>query len=84
MKSITIHDLDDPLNKLIRERAQQEGLSINKTIKKILADALGFNKTKQSKTDEFNDLCGVWSVADHEEFTHKTADFERIDASDWK
>ena len=33
MKSITIHGLEDPLDTLIREKARQEGLSLNKTIK---------------------------------------------------
>lgn len=40
MKSITIHNLDDPLYTLIRVKAKNEGLSLNKAIKKLLADAL--------------------------------------------
>ncbi|MGB5615690.1 MAG: hypothetical protein WBM78_02535, partial [Desulfobacterales bacterium] len=41
MKSITIHGIDEPLVKLIKSKAKQEGLSINKTIKKILESSLG-------------------------------------------
>ena len=36
MKSITIHELDDDLDALIRVRARREGLSLDKTIKKLL------------------------------------------------
>lgn len=41
MKSITIHGLEDPLNTLIREKARQEGLSLNKTIKLLLLTLSG-------------------------------------------
>ena len=41
MKSITIHGIDDPLAGLIKSRAQSEGLSINKTVKKLLEESLG-------------------------------------------
>jgi len=33
MKSITIHNLDDPLDRLLQERARSQGMSLNKTIK---------------------------------------------------
>jgi predicted DNA binding CopG/RHH family protein len=41
MKSITIHGIDEPLAKLIKSKAKQEGLSINQTIKNILESSLG-------------------------------------------
>ena len=41
MKSITIHGIDEPLEKLIKSRAREEGLSINKTLKKLLEQSLG-------------------------------------------
>ena len=35
MKSITIHGVDKPLAELIKSKATSEGLSVNRTIKKI-------------------------------------------------
>ena len=37
MKLITIHDLEDSLEALIQEKAREEGLSLNKTVKMLLA-----------------------------------------------
>lgn len=41
MKSITIHNVDDPLDRLLQERAKSQGMSLNKTIKFLLAESLG-------------------------------------------
>jgi len=35
MKSITIHGLDEGLDKSIRDKARERGLSINKTLKEL-------------------------------------------------
>lgn len=83
MKSITIHGLDDPLDKLIREKARLYGLSLNKTIKKLLRDSLGINNRKHDNKAQFKDLFGVWSQKDLKEFEQNTKDFEKIDAEDW-
>ncbi len=85
MKSITIHGLEDPLNTLIREKARQEGLSLNKTIKQLLADTLGVKNADQtSRENEFADLCGVWSQKDAAEFDKNSVTLSTIDPEDWK
>lgn len=84
MKSITIHNLDDPLNTLIREKAKNEGLSLNNTIKNLLAEALGLSRKKgESRKNDFLDLCGVWSAEEVQEFNKQAGDFEKIDREDW-
>jgi len=85
MKSITIHNLEDPLNKRIRERARQEGLSLNKTIKKLLAETLGLmDENTSAREDEFADLCGVWGRQDVQEFKQKTEELDSVDPEDWQ
>ena len=85
MKSITIHGLDDDLDHLIRSIASEEGLSLNKTIKKILRSALGLEtQGKRARHGEFQDLFGVWSESDLREFQEKTADFSKVDPADWQ
>ena len=60
-------------------------MSINKTIKKLLSGALGFNgDSVVDRTAQFEDLCGVWSKADLKEFQSATTDFEDVDPEDWK
>lgn len=84
MKSITIHNLDDPLNTLIREKAKTEGLSLNNTIKKLLAEALGLEpKKSKGREKDFRDLFGVWSNKERLEFNNRISDLERVDQEDW-
>jgi len=85
MKSITIHGLDDELDQKICSLASREGLSLNKTIKKILRTALGLEKPEeQTRRDDFQDLAGVWSESELREFQDKTADFSMVDPADWQ
>ncbi|MCJ7578981.1 MAG: hypothetical protein MUP98_00425 [Candidatus Aminicenantes bacterium] len=85
MNSITIHSLDDELDKEIREKAKNQGTSLNKTIKRLLEKALGLKSTKElNRKDEFMDLFGVWSEKDYLEFTESTEDFNIVDPEDWK
>lgn len=84
MKSITIHQLDNTLAARIQERADKNGLSLNKTIKNLLAEALGINQNVKKKKNDFSEFYGVWSEKDLKEFEKNTADFERIYHEDWK
>ncbi len=84
MKSITIHNLDDPLDRLLQEKARSQGMSLNKTIKSLLAESLGIRPKKPSgHKDEFMDLFGSWSAAEARSFRQSLKDFEKIDAEDW-
>ena len=85
MKSITIHGLQDPLDSLIRKQATKQGLSLNKTIKKLLAESLGLKSKKEvDHRMEFMDLFGVWTEEDLEEFSRAVQDFEEIDEGEWQ
>jgi len=85
MKSITIHDLDDELDKEIREKAKIQEMSLNKTIKNLLKKALGLKSPAEpNHKDEFMDLFGVWSEEDFKEFTVSIEGFETIDPGDWR
>ncbi len=84
MRSITIHNLDDPLERLIVKRAKNQGMSLNKTIKILLAEALGLKpKKRPDNKDEFADLFGSWTAADARSFHKAVSDLEKIDAEDW-
>jgi hypothetical protein len=78
-KSITIHDLEDTLEKLIRERARSLNQSLDKTIKSLLKDSLGTEssvKRADKRRKEFMDLFGAWTRSDLDEF------FQEADPSD--
>ena len=84
MKSLTIHNLDSRLAALIERRAKEEGLSMNKLIKRLLAQALGLvPEPRQDRREQFEDLFGSWSKAEYEEFEKNTEDLRTIDLEDW-
>ena len=85
MKSITIHGLEDQLDVRIREKAQQQGLSLNKTIKGLLAESLGLApSTPQDYRETFADLCGVWTQEEASAFKRNTENLRTVDPEDWE
>ena len=85
MKSITIHGIDDPLAELLKSKAQTEGLSINKTVKKLLEESLGVTpRAKDINRGDFEEFCGIWSDSDLAEFDENTKDLNKVDHEDWK
>lgn len=85
MSSITIHGLEDPLDSLIRKKAKQEGLSLNKTIKKLLLESLELDQSAgMTKKSDFADLCGVWTDAEAQQLHKQISDLEKIDPEDWR
>ncbi len=84
MTSITIHDLDETVAKLIRARARAEGLSLNQTIKRILEEALGVKPRAQKNRRHFEEFCGTWTKEQVAEFDKAVSDFERVDPEDWR
>ncbi len=85
MKSITIHDLDEALEAGIEEKAREEGLSLNKTVKKLLREALGLAPGGNGdRRADFAEFCGGWSKAEAKEFEKKTRELRKVDLRDWQ
>jgi hypothetical protein len=85
MKTISIHNLDDQLVRLISERARAEGSSVNKVIKSLLAQALGVKPTATApRRHEFEEFCGVWSARELKEFEKRAGDMDQVDPGDWR
>jgi plasmid stability protein len=85
VKSITIHNLDDSLEAMIEEKAREQGLSLNKTVKMLLSRALGLEPGGNGgRKADFAEFSGVWSEADRKEFDKKTQDLRKVDSRDWQ
>lgn len=84
MKSLSIHGIDEKTEKAIEERAKSEGKSVNKVVKELIAKALGLGENPPDNRAMFEDLCGVWTEADEQEFLASIADLETLDERDWK
>jgi hypothetical protein len=83
-KSISIHGIDEEMEKLINERAKSAGTSVNKVVKEVLSRALGTGKDKKDHREDFLDLFGVWTEADEKQFEEAVRDLEAVRAEDWK
>ncbi len=85
MKSITIHGIDDPLAELIKSKAQSEGLSINKTVKKLLEESLGVKpRNKGINRSDFEEFFGIWSESERIEFEDRTDELRNVNYEDWQ
>ena len=85
VKSITVHNLGDPLDRAIRQRAKRQGTSLNRTIKLLLEEALGLvRKPEDQQQNDFADLCGIWSAGEEQELMNAVSDLEHVDHGDWR
>ena len=85
MKSITIHGIDGPLERLIKSRARSEGLSVNKTLKKLLEESLGAKpRGVDAHRGDFEEFCGIWKDEDLAYFENKTKDLREVNPEDWQ
>ena len=84
MSSMTMHGVAPDLDRRLREEAAAKGLSLNQTLKKLLATSVGLDKMPADRGKDFLEFFGVWSDVEAAEFDAATADFERIDPEEWK
>jgi len=84
MKSITIHKMDDHLSKELKQRAENESVSVNALVKQLLSESLGVKIPKEPlHKNEFASFLGVWSDDDVKEFEDNTSDMNSVNAEDW-
>jgi plasmid stability protein len=84
MKTMTIHGLDNEVEKLIKKRAKSAGASVNKTVKELLTKAVGLGDKKKDNRDEFLDLFGAWTEEEEKAFNDAIKDLEAVSLGDWK
>jgi hypothetical protein len=85
MSTMTIRGFDDQTVKALKEKAKQEGLSVNAAIVKLVQEELGLKKRKRIVVyNDLDHLAGTWSEKEYKEFHKKIRDFEKIDETMWK
>lgn len=86
MKSLTIHGIDEVLDRKLKVLSRKENLSLNRTIKKILCDSFGVSgKAKRpDHSDDFSEFLGKWKKSEADEMK-KSIEFSRkVNMEDWK
>ena len=85
MKSITIHQLDDTVTRMVEARAKSAGQSLNKTVKALLEQSLGMRPPEDLRhADDFAEFLGVWENSDLREFERCTVVLRSVNEEDWQ
>ncbi len=87
MSSITLHDLEDSLYAMLKQKARREGKSMNRAIKELLAEAVGLKKKDVKggdRKDVYSELCGATSRGELRKMEEAEKEFEVINEKDWK
>ena len=83
MTAITLRNIPRELREAVEQRAKSEGLSLNKTVIRMLEESVG---TRQSRNlhHDLDHLAGTWSKEEAADFEATLADQRRIDAELWE
>lgn len=85
MATMTLRGIDEKTSEALKERAQNEGTSVNAVTLRLLREALGIDKRKRNVIyRDLDHLAGTWSQEVVAEFERNTAVFEKVDEEIWK
>lgn len=86
MRAITLRNIPPETAQEVERKARDWGLSLNKTVLRILEGALGVGKRdpEEPRHHDLDELYGVWSTEEAEELDQALAEQRRIDAELWE
>ena len=87
LKQLTVRGLEEDVVRELQRIAEEEGLSLNQSVQKLLRRGLGQLETSDDEGvigDSLDHLFGTWSSEEADEFDKAVADFEVIDESIWR
>jgi hypothetical protein len=85
MTAITLRNIPPKLHDVIQRRADTDGLSLNKTVIRMLEEAAGQRTvTTRELHDDLDHLAGTWSDEDAAAFESALVEQRRVDPELWK
>lgn len=85
MTAITLRNIPAELREAIERRAESEGLSLNKTVIRMLEELVGARRNQgRSLHHDLDHLAGTWSREEAEAFEASLAGQRKIDAELWE
>jgi len=87
MKQLTLRGFDKELERRLKQLAEKEHLSLNKTVLMLLRKVTGLeaNSVPSNRVGaSLEEFIGVWSPAEQQEFNAATRVFAEIDETLWK
>jgi len=84
MKAITLRNLPDAVARLVRHKADTEGISLNRAVILVLEERLGLARQRSERRHhELDGLAGAWSEAEARAFNQALAAQRAIDPELW-
>jgi hypothetical protein len=84
VKTLSLRGIDDEMADALKNKAQEAGTSINKTVLDLIRESVGLKKKKPTRVHhDIDELAGTWSEKDEQEFKKKTQFFHEIDEEIW-
>ena len=85
MATMTLRGVDERCAEALKERAKEEGTSLNSLVLRLLRESLGLEKKRRNVVyTDLDPLAGTWSDADAAEFAQATSVFEKVDEEMWR
>ena len=86
MKAITLRNLPPRVARMVRQKAEAEGASINKSVIRLLEEREAFRQIKGRKVRhrDLDALAGSWTRKDAAVFERHLASLRTIDPELWK
>ncbi len=84
MNAITLRKIPPNLQKVIQERANSEGLSLNKTVLRMLEESAGLRRNVERVLHhDLDQLAGTWSAEEARAFDRALEEQRKIDPELW-
>ena len=87
MRQLTIRGVDDELHHVLRSRADQQGMSINRYVLSVIKESVGLANggiLRDAEFDDLDDLAGTWTQEDYDEFAVQLQSQRSIDSELWQ
>lgn len=81
--AITLRNIPEDVSRQIRRRAEEEGISLNKAIIKLLQEHINPKEPKRTYHD-LDHLAGAWTVEETREFDGLIKKQRTVDMKFWK
>jgi hypothetical protein len=84
-KAVTLRNLPPAVARAVRERAEADGVSLNKAVIRLLEEALGLARAKRPRVNhDFDEFIGAWTDEEAREFDQALRAQRRIDPGMWR
>lgn len=87
LKQLTLRGFEESVAREIERVAREEGVSLNRSVHKLLRRGLASSDNKDDSGaigNSLDHLIGTWTAEEADEFDRAVADFEVIDESMWE